>query len=84
MFSGVTETQLQKALILNPDGVLRLARFVGCESVNPYTLAKACVKHRKAQVLATRVVDKRAASVTDEGRMINRGVFSNDDEMEAF
>lgn len=55
---GVTPSKIARAAHHNPDGVVRLARFVGCESVEPAALAHACWQHRLAGYF---VVDRAAA-----------------------
>ncbi len=57
---GITVAKLEKAVKRNPDGVRRLARFVGAEGPGVLSVLRACQRLRDVQALATRVRDRRA------------------------
>jgi hypothetical protein len=46
--NGITPEKLAKAVARNPDGVARLAKFVGAADTSPEAVAEACWHDRLA------------------------------------
>lgn len=48
---AITSSEMECARQHDPDGVARLAKFIGSDATDPDALAEACEKHRLMQLL---------------------------------